>query len=66
VHRDDIEIAGRFSDSIFNNLTLLLVPKAGVLGIIDVLGKVKSSLSIEGGARRADLYFTGDGFIIRG
>jgi len=64
VYRDDIEIADRFSDIIFNNLTLLLVSKAGVLGAVDGLDRVKSSLSIGGSARRANLYLTGDRVIV--
>ena len=66
MYRDDIEIAGRFSDIIFNNLTLLLVPRAGVLGVVDGLGRVKSSLSIGGDTRRANLYLTGDRVIVEG
>src|SRR5690242_19097940 len=45
VYGDDVEIAGRFSDIVFNNLALLLVPKAGVLGAVDGSGRAKSSSS---------------------
>ena len=66
MYSDNIEVASRFSDTIFNNLALLLVPRAGVLGAVDGLGRVKSSLSIEGSARRANLYLTGDRVIVKG
>ena len=66
MYRDDIEIAGRFLDIIFNNLTLLLISKAGVLGAVDGLDRVKSSLSIGDNIRRVNLYLTGDRVIVEG
>ena len=64
MYRDNTKIIGRSLETVFDNLALLLVPRAGVLGVVDDLDKVKSLSSIEGDTGRADLYLTGDRVIV--